>query len=219
MAVNERTSVDQRAIGKLRVRHSFLAFAIYGGLLWGLFFFMFRAVGERDLPRGAQVLMLTVLGLWILVCLYLAFAPPRKKLTAETFAQLLKKHHLPVRKAEQIEGGPYDSLPGCKSVCHYIPDNESASRALSRLSFDAGNRNVEVIDRLGIISVYFFPSQKKASMAWKTFSAAGGQADRAAAQVIFPYQNAPIDYNGRDEAVRAALESLRRETLADGQKL
>lgn len=65
----------------------------------------------------------------------------------------------------------------------------------------------------------FFPSQKKASMAWKTFSAAGGQADRAAAQVIFPYQNAPIDYNGRDEAVRAALESLRRETLADGQKL
>lgn len=61
MAVNERTSVDQRAIGKLRVRHSFLAFAIYGGLLWGLFFFMFRAVGERDLPRGAQVLMLTVL--------------------------------------------------------------------------------------------------------------------------------------------------------------
>lgn len=110
-----------------------------------------------------------------------------KKLTAETFAQLLKKHHLPVRKAEQIEGGPYDSLPGCKSVCHYIPDNESASRALSRLSFDAGSRNVEVIDRLGIISVYFFPSQKKASMAWKTFSAAGGQADRAAAQVIFPY--------------------------------
>lgn len=220
MAVNVRPPVDERIVGKMSIKHSFVAIAIFSGMAWVTFFLMFRAVGEKDLSRGKQIIVLAVLGAWIIFCLGMAFVPRRKKLTVQSFAEELKKTGLHVRKAEQVTSAPYGSLPDVESVCCFVPDNASSVRALARLSYEAPDGNAEAIDRLGLVSVYFFGSWKKAAAAKAMLSPAGDRLEKkdgtavrlsySPDRMVFLYKNTLIYYNGRDEILRAALNDLRQ---------
>ena len=218
MAVNVRPPVDERIVGKMSVKHSFVAIAIFSGMVWVTFFLMFRAVGEKDLSHSKQIIVLAVLGAWIVFSLCMAFVPRRKKLMAQSFAEELKKMGLHVRKAEQVTSAPYGSLPGAESVCSFVLDNESSVRALARLSYDAPDGNVDAIDRLGLVSVYFFDSGKKAAAAKAMLPPAGDRLEKkdgtavrliySPDRMVFLYKNTLVYYNGRDKAVRAALGTL-----------
>lgn len=201
MAVNIRPPVDERIIGKMSIRHSFIAIAIFSGMFWAVIFVMFREMGEREVSYDKQVLILTVLGIWILFWLCMAFIPRQEKLVPEHFIRHLRQKGLLLQNAEQVTAVPYGNLPGSASVCIYHTGSAAVQRFLAQLPQQAEDGNAWAVNRLGLLAVYFFPNRKKALSAQVFVSSFRD------CRVVY-YKNTIICYYGKDQLVHTFLLSL-----------
>lgn len=167
------------------------------------------------------ILLLTVLGAVIALCLYFAFFPPgRKKLKPDAFVRLMKGKGVTLLAAGQVTADPYGGFPGAKAVRNFLPEQADILRMLAKLPFQAADGNMEAIDRLGLISVLFFKNEKAAAAAMELLSPMGDRLEKKDGHIIrlgfsvdrmaSPYKNTLVYYNGRDEILRAALNDLRQ---------
>jgi hypothetical protein len=167
-----------------------------------------------------ELLGLLIVAAVDILCFVFWLRLPQLRASSDALLRACSAQGIVLLPVPAVTDDPYGgAFPGAKAE-NFIRSGAESERLLESLAESAPDGGREAIDRLEMVSVLCFKSRKKAAAARARLSLQGDRLEGdgrivrlgySLDRMVIRHKNMLIYYNGRCEAIRAALDGLREE--------